>query len=262
MVMVGGHPYLIQLAFYHPSQGNLTLDRLLEEAPTEARIYRDRLRFCLAKLQNQPELMAALQNVIKSKRPLELEPIIAYELNSMGLLKVNGRHCFISCQLYRKYFSKKIIILKKLSPLTIEKLEKENQRLERLCSLDELTQLANRRSFDKYWELIWQKSTEEGFLLSIILCDVDFFKNYNDTCGHLAGDECLRAIATALRLVIKRENDLLARYGGEEFAVVLPDTEAFTATFLAEQMREAVKALNVPNLGSPEGMVVGSKSVL
>jgi len=256
MAMVGGHPYLIQLAFYYLSQKKITLDRLLEEAPTEAGIYRDRLRYCLAKLQNQPELMAALQNVIKSKLPLELEPIIAYKLNSMGLLNINGSNCSVSCQLYRKYFSQKSIIFKKSSPLTIEKLEKENQRLERLCSLDELTQLANRRSFDTYLELMWQKSAEEGFPLSIILCDVDFFKSYNDNHGHLAGDECLQKIATILRQVIKRENDLLARYGGEEFAVVLPETEAFTATFFAEQMREAVKALNVPHLGSPEEMVV------
>jgi len=256
MAMVGGHPYLIQLAFYHLSQENLTLERLLEEAPTEAGIYRDYLRCCLEALEKQPELMAALQQVIASPTPVQLKPIIAYKLDSMGLLKMDGSNCTISCELYRDYFSRYNLALSELTDLKIEQLEQENKRLETLSAIDELTQLANRRSFDKYFELMWQKSTEEGFPLSIILCDVDFFKNYNDTCGHLAGDECLRAIATALRQVIKRENDLLARYGGEEFAVILPNTEAFTATFFAEQMREAVKALNVPHLGLPEEMVV------
>jgi diguanylate cyclase (GGDEF)-like protein len=256
MAMVGGHPYLIQLAFYHLSQENLTLDRLLEEAPTEAGIYRDTLRGYLEALEKQPELMAALQQVIASPTPVQLKPIVAYKLDSMGLLKMDGSNCTISCQLYRDYLSRNNLALKELTDLKIEQLEQENQRLETLCAIDELTQLANRRSFDKYFDFMWQKSTEEGFPLSIILCDVDFFKNYNDTCGHLAGDECLRAIATALRQVIKRETDLLARYGGEEFAVVLPDTEAFTATFFAEQMREAVKALNIPHLGLPGEMVV------
>jgi diguanylate cyclase (GGDEF)-like protein len=256
MAMVGGHPYLIQLAFYHLSQENLTLDRLLEEAPTEAGIYRDTLRGYLEALEKQPELMAALQQVIASSTTVQLKPIVAYKLDSMGLLKMDGSNCTISCQLYRDYFSRNNLALKELTDLKIEQLEQENQRLETLCAIDELTQVANRRSFDKYFELMWQKSTEEGCPLSIILCDVDFFKNYNDTCGHLAGDECLRAIATALRQVIKRETDLLARYGGEEFVVVLPDTEAFTATFFAEQMREAVKALNIPHVGLPGEMVV------
>ena len=256
MAIVGGHPYLIQLAFYHLSQGNLTLNRLLKEAPTEAGIYRDHLRCCLEALQKQPELMAALQEVIASSHPLQLQPIVAYKLDSMGLLKIDGSNCTISCELYRDYFSRKNVVFNELIHLKIDQLEKENKRLENLCAIDELTQLANRRSFDKYLEFMWQKSAEEGCPLSIILCDVDFFKNYNDTYGHLAGDECLRTIATALREVIKRANDLLARYGGEEFAVILPKTEAFYATLFAEQMRETVKDLKIPHLDCPGEMVV------
>lgn len=256
MAMVGGHPYLIQLAFYHLHLGNLSLDRLLQEAATEGGIYRDTLRCCLAALEKQPQLMAALQEVIKNKHPVQLQPINAYKLDSLGLLKVEGSYCTISCELYRQYFSQKSIILNDLTGLTIEQLAQENKRLESLCALDELTQLANRRSFDKYLELTWQASATTGSPLSMILCDVDFFKFYNDTYGHLEGDKCLREMANAMRLVIKRENYLLARYGGEEFAVILPDTEAFSATFFAEQMREAIKALKIPHLGLPEEGVV------
>lgn len=256
MAIIGGHPYLIQLAFYHLSRGNMTLDRLLEEAPTEGGIYGHILRGYLEILEERSELMAALQEVIKSQNSVQLTPVIAYKLDSMGLLTMNGSDCTIYCELYQQYFSKTNLLVSDLTDVTIEQLENENQRLETLCAIDELTQLANRRSFDKYLELIWQQSAKERYPLSIIFVDVDFFKSYNDTYGHLAGDECLQGIVNALRQVIKRENDLLARYGGEEFVVILPNTEAFTATFFAEQMREAVKALNIPHLGSPEEMVV------
>lgn len=256
MAMVGGHPYLIQLAFYYLRRGNFSLDRLLKEAGTEAGIYRYRLRSYLGVLENKPELMAAIQELIESQNSVQLPPVIAYQLDSMGLLKMNGDNSAISCELYQRYFSQKSLTLNNASSLSVEELEKEKKRLETLYAIDELTKLANRRSFNKYLESIWEESSKVGNPLSIILCDVDFFKNYNDTYGHLAGDECLQEIANALRQVIKRENDLLARYGGEEFVVILPDTEAFTAAFFAEQIRETVKALNIPHLGLPQEGVV------
>ncbi|HIK12984.1 MAG TPA: AAA-like domain-containing protein [Oscillatoriaceae cyanobacterium M33_DOE_052] len=105
MKMVGGHPYLIRLALYHIAIGNLTLDELLESAPTMAGIYKNYLQGIWATLQEQPEIAAAFKQVIKMSRGVELEPILAYKLDSMGLVNLDGNYCTVSCNLYRQYFS-------------------------------------------------------------------------------------------------------------------------------------------------------------
>jgi two-component system, cell cycle response regulator len=124
-------------------------------------------------------------------------------------------------------------------------LKKANQELERLAHLDGLTEIANRRQFDSYLRWEWIRLAREQAPLSLILCDVDFFKKYNDTYGHLAGDDCLQKVAKAIAAVVKRPADLAARYGGEEFAVILPNTSLFGATHLARQIRLAVKNLDI-----------------
>ncbi|MBW4681444.1 MAG: diguanylate cyclase [Microcoleus vaginatus WJT46-NPBG5] len=125
-----------------------------------------------------------------------------------------------------------------------------NQELQRLAWCDCLTQIANRRRFDEYLKQEWGKCAGEQMPLSLLLCDVDFFKVYNDTYGHQAGDECLKQVAAAISQVLKRPVDLVARYGGEEFAVVLPGTDLQGAMGVAEAILEAVKALAIPHAGS------------
>ncbi len=105
MAMVGGHPYLVRLAFYHLCQGNVTPDRLLREAPTMAGIYKEYLRSLWATLQEHPELFAALKNVIATgDSKVQLEPILAYKLDSLGLVSLDGNSCTLSCELYRQFF--------------------------------------------------------------------------------------------------------------------------------------------------------------
>lgn len=130
------------------------------------------------------------------------------------------------------------------------KLEIANRELQRLAALDGLTGLANRRRFDEYLEAQWQHLTTDNLPLSLILCDIDFFKKYNDTYGHQAGDACLRQVADALRFCAKHSADLVARYGGEEFAVILPNTPAADAAQVAEEMRRVVSALEIPHVQS------------
>lgn len=132
-----------------------------------------------------------------------------------------------------------------------KQLEAANQELQRLVSSDGLTKIANRRRFDEYFDLEWRHMAREVLPLSLILCDIDFFKAYNDTYGHLAGDCCLQQVANAISRKAKRPGDLAARYGGEEFAVILPKTEANGALDLAEKIREAVKKLEIVHAGSP-----------
>ena len=125
-----------------------------------------------------------------------------------------------------------------------------NEELQRLATLDGLTQIANRRRFDEYLESEWQRLKREQLSLSLILLDVDFFKLYNDTYGHLGGDDCLRQLASALKNIVKRPADLVARYGGEEFTIILPNTEIQGAIYVAQTIRQAVRDLAIPHAQS------------
>ncbi len=131
-----------------------------------------------------------------------------------------------------------------------KQLELANQALQRLATSDGLTQIANRRRFDEYLDQEWRRMVREKAPLSLILCDVDFFKTYNDTYGHQAGDKCLQQVAKALSLCVSRPADLVARYGGEEFAVILPNTNAEGAVQIAEKVRFKIKALEIAHANS------------
>jgi diguanylate cyclase (GGDEF)-like protein len=131
-----------------------------------------------------------------------------------------------------------------------KKLENANQQLQRLACLDGLTQLANRRYFDQYLEREYKRATRDNNWLSLIMGDVDFFKAYNDTYGHVSGDDCLKKIAKAIQKAMKRPGDLAARYGGEEFACILPNTDAEGAVTVAKNIRQNIKELYIPHRAS------------
>ncbi|MEP0908750.1 EAL domain-containing protein [Leptolyngbya subtilissima ST-M1] len=126
-------------------------------------------------------------------------------------------------------------------------LQTANQELQRLASVDGLTQLANRRCFDDRLSAEWQRLAREQAPLSLILCDVDCFKLYNDTHGHLAGDDALRQVADAIVKASRRPSDLAARYGGEEFAIILPNTTAEGAIAVVEAIQANLAALQLPH---------------
>ena len=137
-----------------------------------------------------------------------------------------------------------------------QQLQAANLKLERLATLDELTQLANRRRFDQYLEMEWRRQAREQTPLSLILCDIDSFKSYNDTYGHPGGDECLRQVAGAIGNAVNRPADLVARYGGEEFAVILPNTASEGATLVAQHIQLKIAALQIPHAGSQVSLYV------
>lgn len=124
-------------------------------------------------------------------------------------------------------------------------LREANERLERLSSSDGLTQVANRRCFDQTIEREWNRLKRTKEPLSLIMCDVDFFKSYNDAYGHQRGDDCLRSVASALSGTSLRGGDFVARYGGEEFVIVLPGTEAKGVFHVAENIRLAVEKMAI-----------------
>ncbi|MCG8587727.1 MAG: GGDEF domain-containing protein [Proteobacteria bacterium] len=131
-----------------------------------------------------------------------------------------------------------------------QRLEEKTAELERLNEVDFLTGLYNRRCFDRALELEVRRAARSGESLSLLVLDVDHFKNVNDVHGHMAGDECLRAVARVFEGVVQRVTDTVARIGGEEFAVLLPQTRMDTALRLAERIRQDVAALLVPRTGT------------
>jgi diguanylate cyclase (GGDEF)-like protein len=135
-------------------------------------------------------------------------------------------------------------------------LQQANQTLHRLANLDGLTGVANRRRFDEYIDQEWRRLAREQGYLSLILCDIDYFKNYNDCYGHQAGDDCLKLVAQTISSVSQRPADLVARYGGEEFAIILPRTPPEGALHLAESIRRNVKELEIHHAASKIGSSV------
>ena len=125
-----------------------------------------------------------------------------------------------------------------------------NSQLAKIAQIDSLTQVSNRRNFDKQLENEWRRMRRLQAPISLVLCDIDFFKFYNDLYGHPAGDKCLTKVAAAMKAKIKRSGDLLARYGGEEFVTILPNTDAQGAFYVAEAMRQAILDLALPHGGS------------
>ncbi len=119
------------------------------------------------------------------------------------------------------------------------------EELRRLVSIDGLTQVANRRCLDEYLDQECRRSQRENNPISLVLCDIDFFKNYNDNYGHQDGDYCLKEVAQAISKCTNRPADLVARYGGEEFAIVLPNTDAEGAMNVALRATEIVRSLKL-----------------
>ncbi len=136
-------------------------------------------------------------------------------------------------------------------------LHQANRELEQLAFFDGLTDLLNRRHFDNRLNQEWRRLRHTGKPLSVILCDIDYFKQFNDTYGHLAGDECLRQVSRTLQQiglqqVGKRSSDVVvARYGGEEFALLLPDTTPTGAIQIAYEIQSAIRSLQITHQGSP-----------
>jgi diguanylate cyclase (GGDEF)-like protein len=128
-----------------------------------------------------------------------------------------------------------------------------NERLHELSFKDGLTGIYNRRKFDQSLELEWNRAQRTGNPLTLLMIDIDHFKNLNDRYGHVTGDSCLVSVAETLKNKLRRAGDLLARYGGEEFAAILPNMTTESAVGMAESLRRAVADLCIVNEGAPTG---------
>jgi diguanylate cyclase (GGDEF)-like protein/PAS domain S-box-containing protein len=170
---------------------------------------------------------------IDEEREINKNKIIPFLITAMPLFGLSGELIGIVEQ-YKDMTERKRYELA---------LEEANKELEKLAAVDGLTQLSNRRIFDERIKEEWRRMRRAKQPFSLILCDIDFFKAYNDYYGHQLGDDCLKAVADCIQNSIRRPGDLAARYGGEEFGVLLPNTSFEGAYHLAENIRLAVCGL-------------------
>ncbi|PCJ15548.1 MAG: hypothetical protein COB04_13105 [Gammaproteobacteria bacterium] len=152
--------------------------------------------------------------------------------------------------------SRKNYLRRRLLDRRQEALEESNRYLRTIASSDALTGIANRRTFDDVLLDEWRRALRGQYSITLFMIDVDYFKLYNDTYGHQAGDECLKKIATALRAFCRRPGDQVARYGGEEFALILPHMEQEDALLLGREICQTIRSLCVPHAGSRATNVV------
>lgn len=137
-----------------------------------------------------------------------------------------------------------------------EELRQANRQLEHLSVIDQLTQISNRRAFDQYMPLAWRSAFESNTLLTVMMIDIDKFKVFNDTYGHLKGDECLYEVASCINDIFHRKTDMVARYGGEEFIVLCTQKDARQAFAVAQKVRQAVESLKIENINSDSGRYI------
>jgi len=232
------HP---QASFYRKEQFG---DRLSFRY-TEAVLMEPSCVACHNKLRSSPKKnwkVGQLRGVVEITQPLDDVMLIAQDglkviysvltiiiaLAISGIILVIGRFHTINQELEQKVLER-------------------TAALNHLATIDELTQLINRRQFNLLLEQEWRRMQRQQRPLSLILCDVDYFKKYNDTYGHLEGDNCLRAIAQVLDSNVKRSGEFAARYGGEEFAIVLPGINCLEATRIANIIMNAIHCLKIPH---------------
>lgn len=176
------------------------------------------------------------------KSPLTL---IDYPLIPMGVLILAGTMLAVSGYIHRM----------------LMELRDSQTSLRKQANTDTLTQISNRRYFDQTFKNEWRRTTRDGIPISMLLIDIDFFKDYNDKQGQRAGDNCLKSIASCMEVVTRRPADLAARYGGEEFAVLLPNTTMENAVMLGEKLRTKVESLQIPHPTSEYNVITVSVGV-
>jgi diguanylate cyclase (GGDEF)-like protein len=250
--LVGGHPYLTHLAIAHLHRNPDGAFELLADATDPTGIYGDHLRYCLATVRQQPELVEAIRALTQAEDGLKLSSAVAYQLDNLGVIQLKGYRSYLSCRLYQQFFAAEFAEADAAESdaaksedaesfaRALSRLEQANQRLQALAYTDGLTRIPNRRAFDVRLRQVWQQMAQSQAPLTLMLCDIDYFKQYNDTHGHPIGDSCLALVAQTLRANIRSPTDFVFRYGGEEFAVILTQADTAAVHHRAEAIRSQV----------------------
>ncbi len=219
----------------------LLVGAALQRARTERR---RRIGLEAGLLRDVDTLARALERVAVGGFDVEVPSVT---LEPMDTMRIGVEDMCRRLQRMHSELQEKVVELERSQ----RELERHRDALQRLSYLDGLTGLKNRRRFDEYFLLASRHAARERSWLSLLLVDIDHFKRFNDTYGHLAGDDCLRAVARVLAANAQRPLDLAARFGGEEFALVLPDTELDGGAEVARKILSEVEALGIAHERSP-----------
>ncbi len=155
-----------------------------------------------------------------------------------------------------KRLLKQTVRLMKMSDLMQSELRTLSEKLEITSQTDVLTGLWNKRYFNEIYQREWLSAVRMNKSIALLMLDIDYFKRYNDTYGHLQGDECLKQVAARIGEGVRRPRDVVARFGGEEFVVLLPETSEEGALMIAEEMRKNIQGLDLEHQASDLGKVV------
>ncbi len=228
-------------------ESQLTIRRLQRQMQRQNRLLQEEIQYRLEVDRVIQEQNISLQKEVKNR--LRIEKLLQ-DQNELMQEEIQNRQ-----RIERTLQTQNIELQREISDRieAEESLKQANQQLQSLsllAAIDGLTQIANRRRFDEYLSDEWERLTEAQQPLSLILCDVDRFKPYNDVEGHQKGDECLQSIAKTLNDYISKTQGLAARYGGDEFAIILPNTDAATARQIAEQIKSDIQNLSISHPNS------------
>lgn len=193
------------------------------------------VNFCVSQSQAGIDHEADYRALTKDGRLVWIRDVVHVVRNAQGDVEALIGFMFDISE--RKHTEQKLIDLQK--------------ELEQLSFKDGLTGVANRRMFDSIMELEWMNAKRSRQPLSLIMLDIDYFKQYNDYYGHLQGDECLKRVSQTLVECASRAKDFVARFGGEEFMLVLPESDADAAAAVAERCRKAIFKLQIAHAKSP-----------
>jgi diguanylate cyclase (GGDEF)-like protein len=209
--------------------------------------------FLTVPLKNHQERVIGVLQLLNAKDPQsgevvpfspEVQPLIE-ALSSQASIALENKQLLQKQEELKKELELKVQDRTLELNAALQKLSRAYDMLKELTTIDAVTGIKNRRYFDESFELEWRRAARQRYPISLLLLDLDHFKLVNDTHGHLAGDECLHAVATGIASKLKRPADILARYGGEEFVIILPHTYNSNAYLLAEQIRSHIETLPI-----------------
>ncbi|NJR73507.1 MAG: diguanylate cyclase [Scytonema sp. CRU_2_7] len=242
--MMGGHPYLVSLALYHMCQEEVTLEVLLQKAPTLSGIYSQHIIELLTILQADPQLMSAMQQVVTADESVQLDVLAAYKLESMGLVQLDGNHAKPSCELYRLFFSQQFGKQNGAHAYS-QSLEEEQPESDHISQAHALSQFVNPHYFTQYLHMEWQQWLTKASMLSLIVCEIDYFRFYSKTHDYQTGIDSLQQIANTIGDYLSDQATLMTHYEGTKFAAVLPQTPGDIAVEIAENIRKKVMELAI-----------------
>jgi len=205
-------------------------------------------------------LLAAIPTLAASRLAFYFQIVVIFlPVVSLFLLSKDSDHGLLAVALI--ILAVTLVLVSSYIYHLLFELQTTHIALQALAETDQLTNIANRRHFDRKFKVEWRRAMRDKNPISMMMIDVDFFKKYNDSYGHQEGDKCLQEIAKALESITNRPADLASRYGGEEFAILLPATSLDNTVMLAERLRKKIEKLKIEHTRSSFGIVTVSIGV-